>query len=321
MNPTPRASGLRRSRPTVRPSTSASAARAGRSVAARLWRDRRHVGAACRRTRPRPHRGRARPARHGPLVSPRGRLRQEDPSAGHRRRPRCAEDRPGRPCHARYRQHGRLCIRGAVPEPGTRFVIMDAPLPGVGPWDQIVRSRALWHFSFQGPDAERLVAGRERIYLDRFWNEFSAIPKASARPPASTTPGSMRSPARCMPASTSSRPSIRTRSTTRPSSPRASSPCRSWPWAATIVRADHGGRHARRGDRCHRARDPELGSLADGRAAGRDGRRDPRLPRSETPTVDPPVRAATSAAGPAGGARGRTPGPPRRDGACRPRWS
>jgi pimeloyl-ACP methyl ester carboxylesterase len=58
----------------------------------------------------------------------------------------------------------------------TRFVIMDAPLPGVGPWDEIVRSRALWHFSFQGPDAERLVAGRERIYLDRFWNEFSADP-------------------------------------------------------------------------------------------------------------------------------------------------
>ena len=64
------------------------------------------------------------------------------------------------------------------PERVTRFVIMDAPLPGVGPWDQIVRSRALWHFSFQGPDAERLVAGRERIYLDRFWNEFSADPKS-----------------------------------------------------------------------------------------------------------------------------------------------
>ncbi|MBN9562938.1 MAG: alpha/beta hydrolase [Alphaproteobacteria bacterium] len=58
-----------------------------------------------------------------------------------------------------------------------RFVIMDAPLPGVGPWEEIIRSRALWHFSFQGPDAERLVAGRERIYLDRFWNEFSADPR------------------------------------------------------------------------------------------------------------------------------------------------
>ncbi len=59
----------------------------------------------------------------------------------------------------------------------SRFVIMDAPLPGIGPWDELVRSKALWHFSFGGPDAERLVAGRERIYLDRFWNEFSADPR------------------------------------------------------------------------------------------------------------------------------------------------
>jgi pimeloyl-ACP methyl ester carboxylesterase len=57
-----------------------------------------------------------------------------------------------------------------------RLVVMDAPLPGIDPWDEIVRSRALWHFSFGGPDAERLVQGRERIYLDRFWNEFAADP-------------------------------------------------------------------------------------------------------------------------------------------------
>jgi pimeloyl-ACP methyl ester carboxylesterase len=63
------------------------------------------------------------------------------------------------------------------PDRVVRLVVMDAPLPGIGPWDEIVRSRALWHFSFGGPDAERLVAGRERIYLDRFWNEFSGDPK------------------------------------------------------------------------------------------------------------------------------------------------
>jgi pimeloyl-ACP methyl ester carboxylesterase len=60
----------------------------------------------------------------------------------------------------------------------TRFVLMDAPLPGVGPWEQILKSPLLWHFRFGGPDMERLVAGRERIYLDRFWNEFSADPKS-----------------------------------------------------------------------------------------------------------------------------------------------
>jgi pimeloyl-ACP methyl ester carboxylesterase len=68
-------------------------------------------------------------------------------------------------------------LAAQYPDRITRFVLMDAPLPGIGPWDEIIRSHALWHFSFQGPDAERLVAGRERIYLDRFWNEFSADPK------------------------------------------------------------------------------------------------------------------------------------------------
>jgi pimeloyl-ACP methyl ester carboxylesterase len=57
-----------------------------------------------------------------------------------------------------------------------RLVVMDAPVPGVPPWDEIVRNPALWHFDFGGPDAERLVEGRERIYLDRFWNEFAGTP-------------------------------------------------------------------------------------------------------------------------------------------------
>jgi pimeloyl-ACP methyl ester carboxylesterase len=63
------------------------------------------------------------------------------------------------------------------PQRVTRLVLMDAPVPGVGPWDEILKNPLLWHFRFGGPDMERLVAGRERIYLDRFWNEFSAGPK------------------------------------------------------------------------------------------------------------------------------------------------
>jgi pimeloyl-ACP methyl ester carboxylesterase len=63
------------------------------------------------------------------------------------------------------------------PQRVTKFVLMDAPLPGVGPWEEILKNPLLWHFRFGGPDMERLVAGRERIYLDRFWNEFSADPK------------------------------------------------------------------------------------------------------------------------------------------------
>ena len=57
-----------------------------------------------------------------------------------------------------------------------RLVLIDAPVPGVGPWDEVLKNPLLWHFRFGGPDMERLVAGRERIYLDRFWNEFSATP-------------------------------------------------------------------------------------------------------------------------------------------------
>jgi pimeloyl-ACP methyl ester carboxylesterase len=57
-----------------------------------------------------------------------------------------------------------------------RWVIMDAPLPGIGHWDDQLKNPKVWHFNFRGPDVERLVAGRERILLDRFYNELSATP-------------------------------------------------------------------------------------------------------------------------------------------------
>ncbi|HEY1800876.1 MAG TPA: alpha/beta fold hydrolase [Terriglobales bacterium] len=57
-----------------------------------------------------------------------------------------------------------------------RLVVMDAPIPGIGPWNEILLNPGVWHFNFHGPDAERLVAGRERIYLDRIWNDFTADP-------------------------------------------------------------------------------------------------------------------------------------------------
>ena len=62
------------------------------------------------------------------------------------------------------------------PKRTAKLVMMDAPVPGVGPWDDILKSPLLWHFRFGGVDMERLVAGRERVYLDRFWNDFSADP-------------------------------------------------------------------------------------------------------------------------------------------------
>src|SRR5258708_120520 len=62
------------------------------------------------------------------------------------------------------------------PDKVERLVVMDAPIPGIGPWAEILQTPGVWHFNFHGPDAERLVAGRERIYLDRIWNDFTGDP-------------------------------------------------------------------------------------------------------------------------------------------------
>jgi len=65
------------------------------------------------------------------------------------------------------------------PDRVTRWVAIDAPLPGIGDiWQQQLSNPKTWHFNFHGPDEERLVAGRERIFLDRFWDELSANPAA-----------------------------------------------------------------------------------------------------------------------------------------------
>ena len=62
------------------------------------------------------------------------------------------------------------------PSRTTKWVAMDAPLPGIGHWDDQLKNPKVWHVNFRGPDVERLVAGRERILLDRFYNELSANP-------------------------------------------------------------------------------------------------------------------------------------------------
>jgi pimeloyl-ACP methyl ester carboxylesterase len=49
------------------------------------------------------------------------------------------------------------------PERVTRFVLIDAPVSGIGPWEEILKNPRLWHFRFGGgPDMERLVAGTRR---------------------------------------------------------------------------------------------------------------------------------------------------------------
>lgn len=67
-----------------------------------------------------------------------------------------------------------------------RIALMDAFLPGVGNWTSVWLLRDLWHFHFYGETPLKLVRGRERIYLEHFWNDFAAdrnhsIPEADRR--------------------------------------------------------------------------------------------------------------------------------------------
>jgi len=60
-----------------------------------------------------------------------------------------------------------------------RIALMDAFLPGVGDWTSVWLLRDLWHFHFYGATPLALVAGRERIYFEHFWNDFAADPAKS----------------------------------------------------------------------------------------------------------------------------------------------
>jgi pimeloyl-ACP methyl ester carboxylesterase len=60
------------------------------------------------------------------------------------------------------------------PQATDRAVLMDAFLPGIGNWKDVWLLRDLWHFHFYGDVPLALVKGRERIYLEHFWNDFAA---------------------------------------------------------------------------------------------------------------------------------------------------
>ena len=55
-----------------------------------------------------------------------------------------------------------------------KLVVMDAFLPGVTNWKNVYNDPKIWHFRFYGPTPEALVRGRERIYFEHYWNDFSA---------------------------------------------------------------------------------------------------------------------------------------------------
>jgi pimeloyl-ACP methyl ester carboxylesterase len=47
------------------------------------------------------------------------------------------------------------------------WVVMDAPLPGLGNWEAQLTNPKVWHFNFRGPDVERLRAASFRCRSSR----------------------------------------------------------------------------------------------------------------------------------------------------------
>lgn len=62
------------------------------------------------------------------------------------------------------------------PGVAARAVIMNTAIPGVAPWDEVVRNPHVWHFAFHAVPGlpETLVAGREAEYFAFFQHALSA---------------------------------------------------------------------------------------------------------------------------------------------------
>jgi pimeloyl-ACP methyl ester carboxylesterase len=60
-----------------------------------------------------------------------------------------------------------------------RAVIMNVAVPGVDPWDEVIRNPRMFHFAFHAVHGlpERLVAGHEREYFDYFYDAIAATPE------------------------------------------------------------------------------------------------------------------------------------------------
>jgi pimeloyl-ACP methyl ester carboxylesterase len=58
------------------------------------------------------------------------------------------------------------------PEETRGLMVLDVPLPGIEPWEEVRADPLLWHINFhQTPDlTEQLIAGRQAVYFRHFWS-------------------------------------------------------------------------------------------------------------------------------------------------------
>jgi pimeloyl-ACP methyl ester carboxylesterase len=63
----------------------------------------------------------------------------------------------------------------AYPQALQRAVIMNVAIPGLDPWSEVKRNPYIWHFAFHAiPELpETLVAGRQAVYFDYFYDQLA----------------------------------------------------------------------------------------------------------------------------------------------------
>ncbi len=62
-----------------------------------------------------------------------------------------------------------------------RAVITDVVIPGIDPWDEVLRNPHIWHFALHSvPDLpKKLVQGRQAVYFDYFYDTLRLTPLRS----------------------------------------------------------------------------------------------------------------------------------------------
>ena len=161
------------------------------------------------------------------LVDPRHSepVRRRDARGGHsptRAPPRAGDALRRRP---RQRRHGGYALARLHPQATRGVMILDVPIPGLEPWEQVKADPALWHFGFHQTSRapERLIAGREAIYFrEVFFNRLARDPGAISTTTWLTMCARTPRPRSFEPASNSTGRIPRTSGSTRPSASRSS---------------------------------------------------------------------------------------------------